>query len=271
MAIDKHIEVLRKGVQAWNSWRASTPIQPDLSNITFYDKMHLSQGALLRNEGINLANVNFQGANLKGADFYDGYRQGVNIADANLQEADLTDAMLWEANLSGADLAFANVTKTDFQEAVFKDTNLTGTRLWKATLFPSRLTDLSPHQYEDDVLTDKPVISVGGLLERIHRLEQLYSEQEQPVQFYFRGESTTDWKLTPSVMRADSSKYEGEMLVDLASRRPDEFNGITTALGRWVLAQHHELKTRFLDVTKNPFLGCDQKPVGRSLQCLWRQ
>ena len=255
MAIEEHIKVLRKGVQAWNSWRASTPIQPDLSHITFYDKMHLSQGALLRNEGINLANVNFQGANLKGADFYDGYLQGANIADANLQEADLTDAMLWEANLSGADLAFANVTKTDFQEAVFKDTNLTGTSLWKAKLFPSRLTDLSPHQYEDDVLTDKPVKTVGGLLERIHRIEQLYSEQGQPVQFYFRGESATDWKLTPSIMRTDFSKYEGEMLVGLASRRPDEFNGITTALGRWVLAQHHELKTRFLDVTKNPLVA----------------
>ena len=60
MAIEEHIEVLRKGVQAWNSWRVSTPIQPDLSHITFCDKMHLSQGALLRNEGINLANVIFK-------------------------------------------------------------------------------------------------------------------------------------------------------------------------------------------------------------------
>ena len=255
LAIEEHIKVLRKGVEAWNSWRDSPPIEPDLSKITFSDKIPLSKGAILRNEGINLANVNFQGANLKGANFYDGYCQGANIADANLQEADLTDVVLWEANLSSADLAFANVTNTEFQDAVFKDTNLTGTKLWKAKLFPSRLTDLSPRQYEDNVLPDKPVKNVGDLLERIQRIEQLYSEQDQPIQFYFRGESTTNWDLNPSVMRTGSNKHEGEMLVDLASRRPDEFNGMTTALSRWVLAQHHELKTRFLDVTKNPLVA----------------
>ncbi len=255
MAIEEHIKVLCKGVEAWNSWRAGTHIVPDLSGITFNDKMPLSQGALLRKDGISLATVNFQGANLRNADFYDGYRQGANIANANLQEADLADAKLWEANFCGADLAFANVTNTEFQDAVFKHTNLTGARLWNAKLFPSRLTDLSPKQHDNDILSDKPVKSVGDLLERIQRIEQLYGEQEQTVQFYFRGESTTDWDLTPSVMRTDSSKYEGDMLVDLTSRRPDEFNSMTSALGRWVLAQHHELKTRFLDVTKNPLVA----------------
>ena len=115
LANEEHIKVLRKGVKAWNSWRASTPIEPDLSEITCYDKMPLSEGAGLRNEGIDLSNVNFQGANLSGADFYDGYRQGANFTNANLREADLTDAKLSEANFSGADLAFANAPNTDFR------------------------------------------------------------------------------------------------------------------------------------------------------------
>ena len=252
---EEHIKVLLKGVEAWNNWRTSTLIEPDLSGITFYDKMPLSKGAYLRNEGMDLSNVNFQGTNLRGANFYDGYRQGVNLANANLREADLTDANLWEANLTGADLAFANVTNTDFQDAVFKDTNLTGTMLWKAEIFPEQLTNLTQVQCEDEVLTRKPVKNVGVLLERIQRIEKLHRRDGRPVQLYFRGESTTGWKLSPSVMRTDSSKYEGEMLVDLASRRPDEFNGMTSALHRWVLAQHHELKTRFLDVTKNPLVA----------------
>ena len=127
--------------------------------------------------------------------------------------------------------------------------------LWKAEIFPGQLTNLSPEQYEDEVLIGTPVKNVGVLLERIQRIEKLYKEQRKTVQFYFRGESTKDWELAPSVMRTDSCKYEGDMLVDLASRRPDEFNGTTSALDRWVLGQHHGLKTRFLDVTKNPLVA----------------
>ena len=131
---------------------------------------------------MDLSNVNFQGANLKGANFYDGYRQGVNLAKANLREADLTDANLWEANLSGADLAFANVTNTDFQDAVFKDTSLTGTKLWKAKIFSEQLTNLSQEQCGDEVLTGKPVKNVGVLLERIQQIEKLHRREGRPVQ-----------------------------------------------------------------------------------------
>ena len=45
--------------------------------------------------------------------------------------------------------------------------------------------------------------------------------------------------------------FERDMLVELMARRPEEFSSMPSALAKWMLAQHHGLQTRFLDVTKN--------------------
>lgn len=91
MATSEHMEILQKGVNAWNQWRAEHPgIRP------LFREADLS--------GENLTNVNLSKANLIEADL-----QGTNLFKANLCEANLTEADLRNADLGGANLRRANL------------------------------------------------------------------------------------------------------------------------------------------------------------------
>jgi len=95
----RHVAILKKGVDAWNSWRGENPdILPDL-------------GA-----------ANLRGANLSEADLSHAKFTGANLSEANLWkakliEADLIEADLSHAKLTGADLRGANLIEADLVAA----------------------------------------------------------------------------------------------------------------------------------------------------------
>ena len=83
MTNQEHLEILRKGVEAWNRWRAENPVIP------------------------NLQEADLRGANLQEAILWLANLQEANLRVANLQEANLWGTNLWGANLQGADLGGA--------------------------------------------------------------------------------------------------------------------------------------------------------------------
>jgi hypothetical protein len=129
LANPQHIDILRRGVAAWNSWRRRSPaIKPDLNS------------------------ANLTAAKLK----------GINLSSANLK-----GAVLWEANLSRSELANADLSNADLNGTNFSHAHLDHTNLDAATLGWTVFvaTDLSTIKHiESTRHTGPSFISVDTLL-----------------------------------------------------------------------------------------------------------
>ncbi len=96
MADETHLAELKRGVEAWNAWRAAhADKRPDLSN------------ASLR--GLHLPKADLAGADLRKADM-----RGTVLSEAILIGANLAGANLVKTTLDGANLSGANVIGAQF-------------------------------------------------------------------------------------------------------------------------------------------------------------
>ncbi len=148
----KQIAKLKKGVEAWNAWRKTSPyaladlhhadlVGADLRNVDF-EAADLRGTRLVRADlrHANLARADLRDADLRGASLRGAYRangsylggadlRSANLEGANLEGADLFDVNLRAANLSRAYLSDAKIMKADLRDAVLIGAHIGNVRL----------------------------------------------------------------------------------------------------------------------------------------------
>ena len=214
----------------------------------------------------NLRNATIAGAILCRVHMLDANLNGARFTDSDLTDADLTGAKLIETQFrEGTNLSDADLTRATLTGAVFD-----GSDIWRLNLMETNLTDAYslPRQIcrarlypgneapEQCRVESRSIETTGDLLARIREIKNFHRSRKERLSLYFRGETRCGRPMRPSVMRNPGLRdAEGTMLVELSSRRPEDFVGASSALAQWVRAQHHGLPTRFLDITSNPLVG----------------
>jgi uncharacterized protein YjbI with pentapeptide repeats len=168
MANKEHVEILKQGAEAWNSWREKHPeVRPDLgqeklinadlsrANLDGADlrradlsKAQLSHSSLF---GANLESATLiladllgavlNDANASGASFFGAFLFGTRMKGANLDGANLLGTTLMGADLSGATLTNAHLMAANFHEANLTGADLSGSDLTAASLVGTRVQD----------------------------------------------------------------------------------------------------------------------------------
>ena len=213
----------------------------------------------------DLAGLILIDADLAGADLTNAILADADLTDSTLVGADLTRANLTHADLTRADLTRADLTRADLTRADLTGATLTDATLTDAVFTNAILDDRARSTIQEPVRIaaniTKPIMSIDIFISEVSAIDAL--PVEQPMRLYFRGEPCIYGSLAPSAARKDSLfKHESEMLRALILRHPDEFGFSLPALAQWSIAQHHGLKTRFLDITRNPmvalFFACEE-------------
>ncbi len=133
MADKIHLNKLKQGVDAWNTWRLGNPdIKPDLCNA----ELHAEELS-----GINLSETNLSEANLHNAYLSHANLKNANLSHANLNHATLNDANLKHANMSVSNMDYVHLENADLTAASLSYASLEEAYLLRANLYRANLSN----------------------------------------------------------------------------------------------------------------------------------
>jgi TIR domain/Pentapeptide repeats (8 copies) len=202
MANPEDLEVLKKGVEQWNKWRAENPeLRPDLRKASL-EKAELCKANLGRADlggadlsGADLSHTDLSGADLRGVALAHVNLRVANLNYANLGEAylggaDLRSAYLVGAHLSGANLRGADLGEANLSEASFYGADLYGAHLRRAHLSGADFTEAmaSGTVFADvDLSTAKGLETVRHLRPSTIGIDTIYKSRGKIPEVFLRG------------------------------------------------------------------------------------
>lgn len=131
MANEKHLRILKQGVEAWNEWREENPkVWPDLREAVL-GGAHLDGAVLSR---VAFDDATLDGASIVGANLSRSCLRGASLVTARLNGVQCTRTTLDRARLDGASLSEARLINASLDGA-----NLGAARLDRAFLYRSSL------------------------------------------------------------------------------------------------------------------------------------
>lgn len=139
MANPELLEILSRGVAAWNQWwkANASELGYDLTNANL-ESADLDEVTFTF---ANLAGANLSKAQLKKAAFHFANLSGTKLSGANLEWAGFSGARLVKSDLKGARLDGAFIKGADLTEANLEGVGLAEANLSRSTLYRTKLTD----------------------------------------------------------------------------------------------------------------------------------
>lgn len=91
--------------------------------------------------------------------------------------------------------------------------------------------------------------------ESFYRAIKQYLDEDPDYTYFYRGHSSLDYDLRPSIYRNKNIEKEDILFKEAIRRNPTDFPNSMSTFEKLVKMQHYGLSTRLLDITTNPLIA----------------